>query len=222
MRQALRRSGQIAARLLGALALLAFVYLLAGLTLSTIPRHRDWRPPATGGVTIWIEDNGVHTGIVMPKQAAGIDWRGDFPARDLADPRYGAHGYVAIGWGERQFFLGTPTWWDIRPSTILRAAIGSDETLLHVEHVARPLPSEHVRPVVLTPDEYQRLVDVIRASRAAGTTLPGYAGYDAFYPARGRYDALNTCNSWTGDRLADAGVRIGWWTPFSASVMQWF
>ena len=212
----------MAARLLGAAALLAFVYLLAGTTLSTVPRHREWQPPADEGVTIWIEDNGVHTGIVMPKHVAGIDWRSDFPARDLADPRYGAHDFVAIGWGERHFFLGTPTWSDLRLSTVLRAAIGSDATLLHVEHVARPQQRDDVRALVLRPGEYRRLAAAIRRSRSAGPALPGYGGYDVFYPARGRYDALNTCNNWTSDRLADAGVRVGWWTPFSASVMQWF
>lgn len=222
MRRAVRRIATIAARALGVLAVIAFVYLLAGTALSTIPRNRDWHAPATGGVTIWIEDNGVHTGIVMPKVAAGIDWRGDFPAADIPDPRYAANDHVAVGWGERNFFLGTPTWSDVRPATVLHAAFGSDETLLHVEHIPRPQVTKDVRKVVLRPAEYRRLAAAIRASRASGKAIRGYAGYDAFYPASGRYDAIRTCNAWTGDRLADAGVKIGWWTPFSASVMQWF
>ncbi|MEG8039467.1 TIGR02117 family protein [Sphingomonas sp. LR60] len=218
----MKRLATIAARALGVLAIVAFVYLLAGTALSTIPRNRDWHAPTTGGVTIWIEDNGVHTGIVMPKVAAGIDWRSDFPAADLPDPRFAANDHVAIGWGERNFFLGTPTWSDVRPVTVLHAAFGSDETLLHVEHIPRPQATRDVRAVVLRPDEYRRLATAIRASRASGPAIRGYAGYDAFYPGAGRYDALRTCNAWTGDRLADAGVKIGWWTPFSASVMQWF
>lgn len=222
MPRALARIARLAGHVVGGVALLAFVYLFAGTALSTIPRNRDWRAPAAGGVTIWVEDNGVHTGIVVPKVAAGVDWRGDFPASDLADPRYSASDYLAVGWGERSFYLGTPTWSDVRPATVIHAALGSDETLLHVEHVARPTPSPGVRAVTLRPDEYRRLAAAIRASHADGRALRGYAGYDAFYPARGRYDAITTCNAWTGNTLAHAGVRIGWWTPFSASVMQWF
>jgi Protein of unknown function (DUF2459) len=45
---------------------------------------------------------------------------------------------------------------------------------------------------------------------------------DVFYTAQGRYSALNTCNSWTRDRLAEAGVRVGRWTPFAGGVMRWF
>lgn len=32
---------------------------------------------------------------------------------------------------------------------------------------------------------------------------------------------IHTCNQWTGDMLADAGVPVGWWTPFAGSVMKW-
>ncbi len=220
--RAVKRVATIAARALGVLAVVAFVYLLAGTALSTVPRNHDWHAPPEGGVTVWIEDNGVHTGIVMPKLAAGVDWRSDFPAADLPDPRYAANDHVAVGWGERNFFLGTPTWSDVRPATVLHAAFGSDETLLHVEHIPRPQVNRDVRAVVLRPDEYRRLAAAIRASRSPGVAIRGYAGYDAFYPSAGRYDAIRTCNAWTGDRLADAGIRIGWWTPFSASVMQWF
>ncbi|TCP36655.1 TIGR02117 family protein [Sphingomonas sp. BK235] len=208
-------------RSLALLALVLFGYALAGAIGGLIPRHPGWRPPARG-VTIWVEDNGVHTGLVLPKRAAGIDWTRDFPAGDLADPRYAALGYVAVGWGERGFYLGTPTWWDVRPGVLLGAAFGSEATLVHVEHVARPLVGAQVRAITLRPEEYVRLAATIRASRAPGRAERGYYGYDAFYPGRGRYDAITTCNAWTGNTLAAAGVRVGRWTPFPAGVMHWF
>ena len=66
-------------------ALLA-LYPLAGLIGGTIPANRGWTAPAHG-VTLFIESNGIPTGIIMPKVAAGVDWRGVFPPGDLADPR---------------------------------------------------------------------------------------------------------------------------------------
>ena len=36
------------------------------------------------------------------------------------------------------------------------------------------------------------------------------------------YNALNTCNTWTGSVLKKAGVRIGMWTPLPGGVMRWF
>lgn len=202
--------------LLGVLA----IYLVAGLIGAAWVTNQDWRPPAQG-VTIWVEDNGIHTDLVMPKQAAGVDWRRVFVSEALREPDYARFAHVAVGWGDRGFFVGTPTWWDLRPGTVVKAALGSDDTVLHVEHVAPPVVGERVRAVVLTPAEYRRLARVVQDSLAAGRPVHGYEDYDAFYPARGRYDALNTCNAWTGRALAEAGVRVGRWTPFSATVSWW-
>lgn len=204
------------------LALLVLGYGAAGLIGGALSANAAWRAPAQG-VTIWVEDNGIHTGFVLPKVAAGVDWRGFAPARDIADPRYARYPYLAIGWGEHGFFLGTPTWADVRPGTILRAAIGSSRTLLHVEHVPRAAKGNDVRALVLRPEEYRRLVAYILASRApTGRRWPGYDRNDVFYQARGRYDAVRTCNSWTGAALRAAGVRVGRWTPFPGGVMRWF
>lgn len=214
----MRRSAR--ALLAGILALM-MAYGVAGTIGATIPVNSGWRPPAHG-VSIWVEDNGIHTGLVLPKMAAGIDWRGDFPPGDLRDPGFAQHDHVAIGWGERGFYLGTPQWRDVRPGVVLGAAIGSDDTLVHVEHVARPVAGGNVRAIVLRPEEYRRLVTAIRASHASGPAVPGYFAYDVFYPGTGRYDAVRTCNAWTGHMLALAGVRVGRWTPFAQGVMRWF
>jgi uncharacterized protein (TIGR02117 family) len=219
MAPSIRRAGKWLALGLATLVALAVVYLAAGTIGGMIPANQAWRPAAQG-ITIWVEDNGVHTGLVLPKAAAGVDWHVMFPARDLRDPRYGGYDYIAVGWGERGFYLGTPTWSDVRPGVVLAAALGSDRTLVHVEHVPRPVAGPSVRAITLTPDQYRRLADYVRRSTGRGRAMRGYGDYDAFYPGTGRYDALHTCNDWTGRGLAHAGVRVGAWTPFSWSVMR--
>jgi uncharacterized protein (TIGR02117 family) len=218
----LRLTGALAA----ALALAIVAYLAAGLVGGAIPRNAGWRAAAAGPgtVTIWIESNGIHTGLVLPKVAAGVDWRDLAPAGDLADPRYARLDHLAIGWGERAFFLDTPDWAHVRLPVLLAAAAGSDATLLHVEHVSAPTrPADDERPVVLRADEYRRLAAFVRASVApGGRHYRGYDRHDAFLDARGHYSAGRTCNAWTGDAMAAAGVRVGWWTPFAATVMAWF
>ena len=175
---------------------------------------------AADGVTVYVATNGVHTGIVVPTRAGGTDWSGLVRPEHIADPRYAGH-YLWFGWGERDFYLNTPTWRELSPRTVLRAATGSDTTLMHVDHLLAPWPD--ARPVRLSSDEYRRLTAAIRASFADDARpIPGYGPADIFYPAKGRYDPIRTCNQWTADMLADAGVKIGRWTPFSATVMQWF
>jgi uncharacterized protein (TIGR02117 family) len=197
-------------------------YGAAGVIGGIVPSNAGATRPAQG-IPVVIESNGIHTGLVLPKVAAGADLRDLLPASDLADPRYAAYDHVAIGWGDRRFYVETPTWADVRPMTLVSAALGSGQTVLHVEHIAAPGPSRDSRVVLLRPAEYRRLVAFVRASFAPrGWHRTGYGMDDAFYAATGRYDAYRTCNSWTGDALRAAGVRIGAWTPFPVTVLEWF
>jgi uncharacterized protein (TIGR02117 family) len=207
-------------RAAGALLAVLWLYGAAGALAALVPATEA----AAGGprdIAVWVEDNGIHTGIVVPKALLDPDLVARFDAADLRDPAYAGHDYLAIGWGDRAFFVETPRWRDVRPSTVLAAAVGSDETVLHVEHIARPVERANVAQVMLDAKGFAALAAVLRASLGEGEALPGYEAHDAFYPATGRYSAIVTCNEWTGAALRRAGVPMGAWTPFSGGVMRW-
>src|SRR3546814_7837720 len=69
-----------------------------------------------------------------------------------------------------------------------------------------------------------RRIDAYFALDPYGAPRPikGYGASDVFYEAHGYYSLFRTCNEWTGRQLRSIGIRIGRWTPFSASVMYWF
>jgi len=211
-----------AAGAIGALVCALALYALTGLVGGAIPANGDWRPPAEG-VRIYVESNGVHTGIVVPKVAEGVDWRPLVRPEHLADPRYGGHTHLSFGWGDRAFYLETPTWSEVKPATVLAAARRSEDTLVHVDHVPEPTPGVDVRAITLRPEEYRRLAAFIRRTFAeAPRHYRGYGPYDVFYDAKGSYSLRRTCNAWTGEALRHAGVRVGAWTPFPVTVLNWF
>ncbi|MEO6151959.1 MAG: TIGR02117 family protein [Croceibacterium sp.] len=215
-RRVSRSLGALAAGLV--LAVLAFA--LFGWIGSAIPRNSGWRE-AAGGVEIMVETNGVHTALVVPLVTPEQDWRSEFPDSDIALPSP-EYTHLAISWGEREVFLNTPTWWDLRPLTVLRIIGIGGEGLIHVAHYVSPAPADDIRPLRLTSGQYRRLVAGIeRTLPRAHIKHSGYYGQDVFYDAPGHYTARNTCNQWTSDRLAEAGVRTGWWTPFAGGVMKW-
>lgn len=218
---ATRRLARALGAIVAGVVLAGVLYALTGWIGSSLPRNGEWREPRDG-VEILVETNGVHTALVLPLVTPEKDWRGEFPAADLALPDR-PYTHVSISWGEREVFLDTPTWWDLRPTTVLRIVGIGGEGMLHVAHYVRPAPSDSERPLRLRREEYRRLVAAIERTLPPRPRIrhPGYDAWDVFYDAPGSYTVTNTCNQWTSDRLAEAGVRTGWWTPFAGGVMKW-
>ena len=208
-------------RIVAAILAVPLLYALAALGGSLIPANPGWQPPAQG-IAIYIADNGVHTDLLLPANAEAVDWSDLIHPQDIADPRHADLPYLSFGWGDRDFYLNTPSWSEMRVDRVVRALAGGGATVLHVSHIPEPTASASIRRVVLRPEEYRRLAAYVRATFGPGpATQRGYGAADAFYAAKGGYSAFNTCNEWTGGALREAGVRVGWWTPFTISVMLW-
>jgi uncharacterized protein (TIGR02117 family) len=216
-----RRTPRLIARFLTALLALPAAYLVAALVGSLVPVNRGWREPAQG-TSIYLADNGVHTDIVMPVDAEGLDWSRLIPASDFAAPYPGSR-WIAFGAGESHVYLDTPTWWDITPRTIVHGLAGGPR-VMHVEYV--PSPYYAVREIRLRPEEYRRLWAAIRADfaldangRPQRIAHPGYGCCDAFYRTGGTASMLKTCNSWVAGRLRLAGIATSLWPPFVPGLL---
>jgi uncharacterized protein (TIGR02117 family) len=211
-----RNSGKLIGRLLSAILAVPALYLLAALIGSLVPVNRGWTEPSQG-ISVYLADNGIHADVIMPVRAEGMDWAPLLPKSDLAaaDPN---SGWIAFGSGEERVYLNTPTWWDVTPRTIWSALAGG-KRVMHVEYVGSPAYA--VREIRLRPEEYRRLWAAIRADFALDArgrpellAHPGYGPSDAFYRARGRENAVRTCNSWVARWLRLAGVKTSLWPPF--------
>lgn len=212
--------------LLGGGGLVAFY--AAFLALGFVPVNRSCAPPAEDYMVIFVRSNEVHTDLVLPVKTAGVDWRELFPAEQFQS-NVSAAKYIAFGWGNRKFYVDTPTWAEFRFTTACGALFWPSEAVLHVEYLGDASAGECLREVRLTREQYQRLADFVR-STVGGLDERGYAslasdsGYgsaDRFYTATGRYHCFNTCNQWTGRGLARAGVPVGIWTPLRPQVLCW-
>ena len=187
-------------------------------------------PPADDCVTIFVRSNEIHTDLVLPVACddPAIDWRGRFPpqhfARDVRQDRF-----VAVGWGNRAFYVETPTWADFNLSKAAAALFWPSDTVLHVEYLYDAAAGDDFHEVRLTREQYADLARFVESSIATpagdGAAEPAttitYGTSDRFYVATGRYHLFNTCNQWTGRGLASAGVPVGIWTPLKPHVLCW-
>jgi len=177
------------------------------------------------GVKIYVKSNGVHTDLCLPVVTDYIDWRTFIPTEHF--PKVADPGYVSIGWGDKGFFLDTPTWADLKFSTAFNAAFMGTETAMHVayhEHEPEITPTSKL--VYIEPQKYIELIDYIRGSFKTTDKkidlIPnkGYWHNDNFYEAHGTYHLFNTCNAWTNEGLKIAGVRTAMLALFSDGIMR--
>jgi len=204
---------------------LILIYLLLAWLLPKIKVNSDYEPQEKG-IEIFIASNGVHTDFVVPTKHYLKDWRNDFKPNEFesVDTTFE---YVSLGWGDKGFFLNTPTWGDLKFSTAFKAAFFMSSTAMHVTYKKRkPLETTSCKKLILTEEQYSKLIAYISSSfkkeKEAITLInhPGYNEFDNFYEADGTYSFLKTCNVWTGNGLQHIGIRVGYWTPLESGVME--
>jgi uncharacterized protein (TIGR02117 family) len=201
---------------------IALLYFAAAFAGALIPRNADWQEP-DDGVTFYVWDNGIHVDLVVPARAAGVDLHRLVPP-DHAEGSVTGSDWVALGWGQREFYLETPSWGDLTVRNALRAVVGGDSLMRVSHYTARPR-HDGIREIRIDDQGYRRMIAFAASSfeRAGGEPVLVEGGAhqprDAFYEARGGYNGFRTSNQWTADALAEGGVRVGLWTPLSIGLM---
>jgi uncharacterized protein (TIGR02117 family) len=210
----LRIAGKALLTVLGILT----VYLLLAVVLSLIPTRPDPVSNAERHM-LYISSNGVHTDFILPRAqlpASLLDQLGEQADYD----------YLAFGWGDKGFYLDTPTWAQLKASTAVRAMFLPSSTAVHVTGYRRVGADWAELPA--TDWQIERLNEFIRATfayAADGSVQaidhPGYGDDDRFYEAVGSYNAVVTCNTWVNRGLKRMRVRTAVWSPSEWGIMRW-
>ena len=176
-------------------------------------------------VAIYIKTNGAHTDIVVPVRNKVIDWSHKLPFRNniSQDTTYS---YLAMGWGDKGFFLDMPTWDDVTFSLAFKALFWLNSTAMHATYYYKMTEDEKCRKIMISYEQYARLIAFI--TRQFKTDAEGrfiviptnaqYGNSDAFYEAHGRYNLFYSCNTWANAALAACGQRHCLWTFFDKGI----
>ena len=209
-------------RILGLLLTTILLYLAAAFGLSTIPVHSQQNG---NDITLYLISNGVHVDIVMPLKNDVFDWTTFVsPADTLSNSPH--TNYIAIGWGERNFYLNTPTWSDLTVKTTLQALSGINQTLIHVSFYSTIQENEQTVRFTVSRKQYRQLSQHIQQqfilSNHRVIPLPHIHHHenDAFYLAHGHYHLFHTCNSWVNQQLKNSQIEAIIWTPFAHHLLN--
>lgn len=203
--------------LVGFIVCFPLVYVLLSLLLSYIPSSFKTNNTKHVEHTVFVSSNGVHLDIIIPKDEVSSSIKQDLVK--LED-----YNYLAFGWGDKGFYINTPTWGDLTFKTAFVAMFWKSETLMHVTKYK--FLNEDWIPISLDERQFQQLLVYINSSFDTSTDgkvlLHGksYGNNDEFYEAVGNYSCFKTCNTWANSALKSAEVRTAIWTPFDFGVLH--
>jgi uncharacterized protein (TIGR02117 family) len=185
-------------------------------------------PLQNAEITCYVQNSGVHTDIIVPVITKSYNWNTILPPTDFEAGASDAQ-FIGFGWGDRGFFMETPTWDELEASTALSAMFWPSESVMHAFYEkSAPKLGPMVQEIKLTQEQYSKLVGFIRESfhetsaNPTALTVAGdyYAANDRFYLGEGSYFFTYTCNVWTNQALKSCGVRTPAWSPFPEAIMN--
>ena len=219
MKRALKFLGKFLLLFIGLVVMYALAtYILSRITIDKEPNTKE-------EVAIYILTNGVHTDIVMPIKTDAIDWSEEVKFENTLS-KDSAYQFLALGWGDKGFYLETPTWADLKASVAFNAAFGLGTTAIHATYYKRMPESETCKKILISKEQYIRLRDYINDSFQKDAdghfinikTNANYGKTDAFYEANGSYSLFHSCNTWANNALKTSGQKSCLWTIFDTGI----
>lgn len=199
------------------------LYIIAGLFIPYITVNRNVEK--NGSVAIYILSNGVHTDLVVPIKNDQMDWNQLVKADDTVGKDSAAN-FVAFGWGDKGFYLDTPTWAELKFSTAFKAAFALGESAIHTTFYKEMIEGENCIKINISRQNYKRLIYFIENSFDKDVngnlinikTNAVYGTNDTFYESKGTYNLFYTCNTWANNGLKACNQKAGMWALLDEGI----
>ncbi len=206
--------------LIGFLTLyIVVIFILSKITVNTTTKDKKQ------DITIYILSNGIHTDIVVPTTTEHINWNTYVQYKHTSSQNTGFK-YLGFGWGDKGFYLNTPTWDDLTFSTAFKAATGLSSSAVHCTYHHQLKETDFCKKISISKEDYILLVAYIKASFQEQNLSPihipnnYYGETDAFYEGIGTYSLFYTCNTWANQALKAANQKACLWTLRDQDILN--
>jgi uncharacterized protein (TIGR02117 family) len=193
-----------------------FLYVLLSFVLIFFPSQKNCTDKEK---TIFIYQSTAHTEILIPLPYFGQKYQKSFPQLI----KNNTNGYLAFSYGDKEFMMQVPTWDKIKLDVALKSLFTNTPALLRVGYYWGIKEEECIK-IKLSQKCLEQLNQSILNSFVTKDKhfqryFDHYKEPNTFYfKAKKSYNLFHTCNSWTGDRLRDAGLGVPFITPFAQQV----
>jgi len=208
------------------LIIIFFVLYVFLITITSyIPVNQDFRTCQSDAIEIYIMTNGVHTDLVVPLKNEMKDWSTLVNPMDTKS-KDREYQFVAFGWGDKGFYLNTPSWSDLQFKTAFKALFYLSSSVMHVEFYKNIKTNESSKKISICPENYQLLINyieeafVLKEEKTQCIAGASYGIHDLFYEAKGTYSLFYTCNTWANNGLKRAKLKACLWTLFDSPIFN--
>lgn len=198
-------------------SVLLITYIALSFIALFLPKHQQCTEQTK---SIYIYHTFAHTEIMIPVGYFKEEFFAHFPTL----LQNSVQGYIAFSYGDRDFMMQTPLWDDTDPYLAAKSLLINTPALLRVGHYYGINKKESVK-IGLSQACLSTLKESILKSFATHNNKfikysDSYKDPKVFYyEANKPYNLFHTCNSWTGDKLREAGIKMPYITPFSQQVV---
>jgi uncharacterized protein (TIGR02117 family) len=218
---------RIAGKCFLVLLIIIGLYFLSAEIFSGVIVNKNQNQP--NETSVYIVTNGFHTDIIMPIKTGTIDWSQKINFSDTKS-KDSFHNFVAVGWGNEDFFINIPGWSELKLSIAVKAVFGIGPSAMHTTFLKGIYEDEFCRKIDMSILQYIDMTNFIESyfvidslGNFINISTPNtYGDNDAFYEAKGRFTPFFTCNTWTNSALKSAGLRACLWTPFQRGIFKIF
>jgi len=176
-------------------------------------------------IDIYLISNGFHSDIVVPIESKEMDWS-EIIKYEHTLSNDSSYNFIAFGWGDRKFYLETPTWSHLKYDVAFQALFFLNQSAIHATFFREMYESESCIKISLSSQDYRKLAVYIIGELMIdenGKVLQiknlQYDDNDAFYEAKGSFTLFYTCNTWVNDALKSANQKACLWTPFEEGIL---
>lgn len=175
--------------------------------------------------SVYVAADSLHGDLVFPVENAAFDWRSILKLETIGKEQSSAYRYLKFGWGDRDFYMNTPSLDKIEFPRLMRTFfIPGNPTTIHIQgYKDLAIGGGYTTKCIgLNKSQYLKVVNYVRQSFRSGTPIriqDGFVAADGFYEGTGFYSMARTCNNWLADALDTADVTTPLWSGLPGPLM---
>jgi uncharacterized protein (TIGR02117 family) len=194
------------------------LYVLSAILLGLIP----YPVPESGckiSTEIYLASNGKHIDLILPPSMMEEAVLDNFGSNSFPE-------FIAVGWGDLDFYRHTPSWSDFSYRLAFSALFFQKQSAIHIYLVSNR--DKSWKKVRLCDHQANALSDHIAASfvRERGIPVPAeaksYGNTDKFFLANGDFSPILTCNEWVNRAFHFSGIKSPLWSPFDKALLLYY